>query len=145
MSFILRSLTAAILLLLFSQSLAPAPHAQASSSQSRQPSVSMTDLKRSVARAIGLPTNEIQLHFIDTVLIVVLTDSKMNSASHSARDNEAGAILSVIAGAVDKASEHKSLATIRIQYIALSAGTARVIDTVEFRKDADGKFQLHQT
>ena len=145
MSHMQRSLTATTVLLLFSQSLAPATRAQTSSSQSRQQSVSMTELKKSVARAIGLPTNEIQLHFIDTVLIVVLTDSKMNSASHADRDNEAGAILSVIAGAISKTSEYKSLTTIRIQYIALSAGTARVIDTVEFRKDAGGKFQLHQT
>ena len=101
----------------------------------------------SVVQTIGAQDNTVEVLIAGNIFAVSRVNSNMNGSSHGARNNEASAIASVVSKAIADKSEMKNIITIRVQYLTRSqaaAGTS-VIDTVEFRKDPNGVFQLHMT
>ena len=71
----------------------------------------------------------------------------MNGSSQGARNNEVIVIGPIVSQAIADKPEFKGVIVIRIQYLRQpSPGSkAEVVDTIEFRKDASGKFQFHET
>ena len=61
------------------------------------------------------------------------------------RNNEATAIASLVSKTIADKSEFKNIITIRVQYLSRAGTSTKLIDAVEFRKDANGVFQAHMT
>jgi hypothetical protein len=111
------------------------------------PAAVFADMKASIMRAIGAQDRTVEISVAGNILTVLRLNSNMNESAHGARDNEARAIFSVVSKAISGKSQFSKLHTIRVQYAArpTSAANTRIIDTVDFRKDAQGLFQFHRT
>lgn len=74
-------------------------------------------------------------------------NSNMNDTSHGARNSEAMTIGPFVSQAIADKPGFKSVVVIRVQYLRRSSPGAKdeIVDTIEFRKDAAGKFQFHET
>jgi hypothetical protein len=78
-------------------------------------------------------------------------NSNMNDTSHDtshgARNSEALTIGPIVSQAIADKPGFKSVVVIRVQYLRRSSRGAKdeIVDTIEFRKDAAGKFQFHET
>jgi hypothetical protein len=114
--------------------------AQAPTTQSA-PGPVLADLKASIVRAIGAQEATVEIAVTDNILVVSRVNSNMNESTHAGRDNEATAIASIVSKGFSGKTEFKDLITLRIQY----SGDAKIIDTIEFRKDPSGAFVFHKT
>jgi hypothetical protein len=139
-------LTATAALCLLGQPIATL-FAQPSQPQSVQAGSLLADTRTSIIRAIGAQDQTVELAVLDHVLTVLRVNSNMNEATHAGRDNEATAIAAIVSKAIAGKPEFKNVVTIVVQYVARSApgGQIQVVDTVEFRQDANGIFQFHRT
>jgi hypothetical protein len=114
--------------------------AQSPTTQSA-PGPVLADLKASIVRAIGAQEATVEIAVTDNILVISRVNSNMNESTHAGRDNEATAIASVVSKGLSGKTEFKDLITLRVQY----SGDAKIIDTVEFRKDPSGAFLFHRT
>jgi len=72
----------------------------------------------------------------------------LNSSTHQSRNEEATAIANAIAAEVARTGgAYSSVVSIRIEYVERTVTPAHdsIIDAIDFRKSAAGKFELHIT
>jgi hypothetical protein len=100
-----------------------------------------------IIRAIGAEKDTVAIVTTAKTATVERINSNMNGSSHGARNNEAIVIGPIVSQAIADKPEFKGVVVIRVQYLRRSSpgSKAEVVDTVEFRKDAGGKFQFHET
>jgi len=79
------------------------------------------------------------------VVTVERINSNMNGSSHGARNSEATVIGPIVVQAIADKPEFNGILVIRVQYLRRSSQSSKVVDTIEYRKDASGKFQFHET
>ena len=121
--------------------LALSVHAQTIPTQS----ASVESIRISIVRAIGAQNNTVEISIEKNIFTVSRVNSSMNESSHGGRNNEASAIASIVSKAITDRSEFKDILAIRVQYLSRAETRAKVIDTVEFRKDVNGVFHAHVT
>lgn len=103
-------------------------------------------IQATVVRTIGAEPQTVEIALAGNILTVERVNSRMNASTHAGRDNEAKAIGAVVERGIADKPAFAHLIVIRVQYLARTAGGDRkVVDTIEFRKDAGGQFQFHQT
>ncbi len=104
-------------------------------------------IRASVVQTIGAQDKTVEMLIAGNIFVVSRANSNMNATSHGARNNEGAAIGSVVSKAIADKSEFRNIIAIRVQYLIRNQATAdtKVVDTVEFRKDQNGVFQLHMT
>jgi hypothetical protein len=103
-------------------------------------------VRASIVQAIGAQDRTVEVRAAGNIVTVLRVNSNMNESGHGGRNNEAAAIAAVISKSLSDNSEFRNVITIRVQYVnRYDAAESRVIDTVEFRKDPKGVFQLHVT
>ena len=104
-------------------------------------------IKDAIAKAIGAEAAIVQLHATSNVLRVMLVNGKMNDAPAAGRENEASAIRSIVSQAIAGKPGFKRIVAIRVEYLALSHQNAKpkIVDLIEFQKDASGSFRRHVT
>ena len=102
-------------------------------------------IKGAIAKAIGAEAATVELHATSNVFRVMLVNRKMNDAPAAGRANEASAIRSIVSQAIAGKPAFKRIAAIRVEYLVRSHQNAKpkVIDLIEFRKDASGSFRHH--
>ena len=107
----------------------------------------LENIQKSVIQKVGAQEKTVEVTIRGNILTVVRVNSNLNDSTHSARNNEAIAIVSVVTKAIEDSPKFKDVHTIRVQYLARRDSTAKgiVLDTVDFRKDPNGKFQFHET
>lgn len=110
-----------------------------------QPNAFLESIRASIVQTIGAQDNTVELLIAGNIFTVSRVNSNMNESSHGGRNNEATAIASVVSKAIGDKAELKNIITIRVQYLIRAGTTTQVVDTVEFRKDPNGVFQLHET
>jgi hypothetical protein len=121
--------------------------AQAQSSNNRQHSAALDNARTAIIQAIGPEKDTVDIVTTGNLVTVERVNSNMNGSSHGARNNEAAVIGPIVVQAIAEKPEFKGVVVIRVQYVsrASSASKHKVLDTIEFRKDASGNFQFHQT
>jgi hypothetical protein len=118
-----------------------------SSGNDRQRTAVLENIKKSVIQTIGAQEAAVEVTISGNILIVARVNSKLNDTTHSERSKEAIAIAPVLTKAIEDGPEFKTIHTIRVQYLVRSklGEKGKVLDTVDFRKDQNGKFQFHET
>ncbi len=109
-----------------------------------QPGI-LPEIQRAVVQTIGAEPGTVEVTATANAVIVTRPNSNMNSTTHGARNNEAGAIAGVVARFIVNNPAFKAIVVIRVEYLARSGTSTRRVDTVEFRKDMNGEFRLHVT
>jgi hypothetical protein len=104
-------------------------------------------IKDAIVKAIAAEAATVELHVTANVLRVMLVNGKMNDAPAAGRENEASAIRSIVSQAIARKPDFKRIAAIRVEYLVRSHQNAKpkVVDLIEFRKDASGSFRHHVT
>ena len=107
--------------------------------------VTMVSIKDAIVKAIGATGGTIELSATARIFTVKVVNGKFIDATTAGRENEAGAIEAIVATAIAGKSEFKGIVVIVVQYLRRRNGSSRVIDSIEFRKDATGAFRHHVT
>ena len=107
----------------------------------------LENIKKSVIQTVGAQEQTVEVTTSGNIVTVARVNSNLNNSTHGGRNNEAAAIAPVVFKAIADIPEFKTIHTIRVQYLVRrKLGEKRkVLDTVEFRKDSNGKFQFHET
>jgi len=121
-----------------------APKATAPKTATKARSALLDGIQSSVIKSIGAQAKTVEITPPDTVLTVVRVNSNQNASSHEGRNNEAKVIAGIASDAIAKTPEFAGVHTIKVQYIKRSAQDAvTTVDTIEFRKNATGAFEIH--
>jgi len=104
-------------------------------------------IRASIVQAIGAEAATVEVSITGSVLTIARVNSDMNKTGHGTRDGEASRIAPVVSKAIADRPEFKNIHTIRVLYLNRSkpSDPAKVIDTVDFRKDPSGAFVFHTT
>jgi hypothetical protein len=102
-------------------------------------------IKDAIVKAIAAEAATVELHVTSNVLRVMLVNGKMNNAPAAGRENEASAIRSIVSQAIAGKPDFRRIAAIRVEHLVRSHQNAKpkVVDLIEFRKDASGSFRHH--
>jgi hypothetical protein len=104
-------------------------------------------VRKLVAQDIGAPDDSIEILKKGKVLTITRVNSALNESNHQSRNDDAASIMAVVAKAIVDKAEFKSLYNINVQYTsrAEAASKSKIIDTIEFRKNQKGVFEMHLT
>lgn len=109
-----------------------------------QAGTGVASLQGSVIKAIGAQDKTVEISLSGPLLTALRVNSNLNGSTHGGRNNEATAIADVASDAIGKTADFAGVTTIRVQYIKRNAENAvTIIDTVEFRNNAKGIFEIH--
>jgi hypothetical protein len=130
----------------FAATIAISAQAQPSDKNAQHKAI-LNDARSLIIRTIGAENNSVDIVTTEKAITVERINSNMNGSSHGARNNEATVIGPIVSQAIAEKPDFKAVIVIRVQYVSRtsSASKQRVLDTIEFRKDASGNFQFHQT
>lgn len=110
---------------------------------------SSDDAMRVIAsQSVSMPESEFELSGTSVVLTVVRVNSSMNASTHQGRNNEATAIaLAIAAEFTRRGAQYSRVQSISVDYVERASTPAHdtLIDRIDFRKNAAGKFELHIT
>ncbi len=120
-------------------------HAQTTSAQEQERLSTLVDIRKSVVHSMGATDQTVEVIVERNVLIVLRVNSNMNESTHAGRDNEATAIASIASKAISGKAAFKDVVSLQVRYVIREGSSDKAIDTVEFREDANGNFQHHQT
>lgn len=111
------------------------------------PSTLLSGIQSSVNQVIGAQDKTVEVSVVSSVLVVLRVNSNLGASSHEGRNNEATSIAGVASKALASDATSAGVHTIRVQYLTREGATAveKVIDTIEFRKNAKGEFEIHVT
>ena len=98
-----------------------------------------------IIQTIGAEKDTVAVVANGKVVTVERINSNMNGSSHGARNSEATVIGPIVVQAIADKPEFNGILVIRVQYLRRSSQSSKVVDTIEYRKDASGKFQFHET
>ena len=109
------------------------------------PNPFLDNVQASIIKTITAQENTVEVTLVDSVLTILRVNSNQNASSHGGRNNEAKSIADVVANALVNDETHASVHDIRVQYVKrnTSHSKVKVIDTVEFRKNPNGTFEMH--
>ena len=138
----LRKTTAASLLVLIS--IAAHQTAGAQTGPTSRSAV-LDGMQSSVSNSIGAQNKTVEITLTESVLTVLRVNSNQNASSHEGRNNEATSIAGVASKALGADATSASVDTIRVQYLTRDSAhpAGIVIDSIEFRKNAKGIFDIH--
>ena len=106
-------------------------------------------IRLAVLTNLGAPDNTVEISRSGDILNVTRVNSNMNNAIHARGEfnTEAAAIASLVSRAIADDAEYKTIHTIRVQYLNRSGSPAKdkIIDTVDFRKNPNGVFDIHSS
>jgi hypothetical protein len=107
----------------------------------------LDDARSQIIKTIGAEKDAVVIVTTVKTVTVERINSNLNGSSHGGRNNEAAVIGPIVAQAIGDKPEFKDVVVIRVQYLRRSSPGSKdgVVDTIEFRKDAGGKFQFHET
>jgi hypothetical protein len=102
-------------------------------------------VRKLVAQDIGAPEDSIEILKKGKVLTITHVNSALNESDHQSRNDEATSIMAAVVKAIADKAEFKSLYSISVRYTsrAEAASESKVVDTIEFRKNQKGAFEMH--
>jgi hypothetical protein len=121
-------------------------HAQPSATPEQASATTLASIKEAIVKATGAEAGAIELRANVKVFTVKVVNGKFSNGTSAGRENEAGAIEMVVANAITGKTEFKGILVILVEYVKRRiGGSSRVVDSIEFRKDATGPFRHHTT
>ena len=103
-------------------------------------------LRQIAAGSVGMPEATFEVSSNGAVLTVKRVNSTMNASSHQGRNNESAAIAKAITGVfAGNSAQYSGIQSISVDYVERAGAPAqdKLIDRIDFRKNAAGKFELH--
>jgi hypothetical protein len=113
-----------------------------------QQSSSDDALRVIASQSVSMPESQFELSGTNVVLTVLRVNSAMNASTHQGRNNEATAIaLAIAAEFARRGPQYSRIQSISVDYVERTGTPAHdtLIDRIDFRKNAAGKFELHIT
>ena len=109
--------------------------------------VSIEAVRKLVALDIGAQEDSIEIVKKGKVLTITRINSSLNKSSHQNRNEEAASIMAVVVKAIADVAEYNSLYSIAVHYTSRTNASSKtsVFDTIEFRKNQKGEFEIHLT
>ena len=101
-------------------------------------------IRDALNKAIALD-GTVEVSMKGNVLNVSRVNSSLNKTGHSPRTTEAARIGPIVSEVISGKADANNIHTIRVQYLARSNMGAKVVDSIDFRKDPSGSFQFHAT
>lgn len=100
-----------------------------------------------IVQNIGAPVDAVELSIEGPIITTLRINSNLNESSHSGRNNEALAIASVVTKALAGNPEYKGITVIHVDYVTRQGPdtAVKLIDSIEFRKNQTGVFEIHLT
>ncbi|BCM20884.1 hypothetical protein [Mesorhizobium sp. J8] len=106
-------------------------------------------IKQSIISATGHGENSIEVATNAIQIMVTVVNSDLNNSlvTHADREADAVRIVDAIIAALKGKPAYDSLLAIHIDYVSRETNTAhsRVVDAIDYRRDAKGGFELHKT
>jgi hypothetical protein len=108
--------------------------------------VTLASIKGAIIKGTGAESATIELSTTARTFTVKVVNGKFADGTSAGRENEAGAIETIVANAITAKPEFKDVVVIIVEYVKRrNGGSARVVDSIEFRKDTSGAFRHHIT
>jgi hypothetical protein len=109
--------------------------------------VMLDSIQSKVSKTIAAQDNTVEVKVDGSVLIVLRVNSNQNASNHVGRNNEAEAIADIAAKSIANDGEYSAINVIRVEYVSRAEpGSAdKEIDSIDFRKNAKGEFEVHLT
>jgi hypothetical protein len=105
------------------------------------PSPLAVELQREIVRATNYDLDQVRLSLTATQVVVTVTNSNLLVASHPDRDADAARIAHVVEKEIAARSELAGVHAIHIDYLAGEPGAPSMKDSMDYRRDAAGRFQ----
>ena len=99
------------------------------------------ELHREIVKATNYDADQIQLSFTSAQIVVTVTNSNLLAASHPDRDADAARIEHVVEKEIASRAGLAGAQAIHIDYVARESGSSSIKDSVDYRRDAAGRFQ----
>jgi hypothetical protein len=110
---------------------------------------SLDGLKQSVLSALRYDAATIEVTATSVQVVVTVINSDLNGSlvTHHERETEAADIVGAVAVTLAKSPELSAIQAIHVDYVARQPGSTHsdVVDAIDFRRNSQGKFELHKT
>lgn len=114
---------------------------------SAQTPESQARIEASVTQSIAAPENTVEMSLESNVLTIRRVNSAMNGSTHQGYMSEARAVALSVTSTIKDDPDYSKIVSIRVDYIYRTGVPShdKIMDSVEFRKNSKGSFDLHLT
>ena len=120
--------------------------AQQASGQQGSSAVSLrTELGDKIARMASLDRREIEVRATGSVIRVLIINTIYNQDPSSEREYLASAISALVKTSAEKDVRYDAIVAILVEFVHRGRWSSKPVETIEFRKGADGAFLRHST
>ena len=124
----------------------PAALAQAPAKQHALSTVAgWSQLRDEIARMTSLSPDEIDIHATNAMLRVVLVNTVYNNDPASDREYLASTISALVNKNAASDARYRTLLVLHVEFANRGRLSTKTVDSVEFRRGADGRFGRHPT
>jgi hypothetical protein len=102
-------------------------------------------LRDEIARMTSLDPNKIEVHATKAVIRVVLVNTVYNGDPSSEREYLASTIAGLVWKNAKTDSRYKPVAVLLVDFVKRGHWRTKTVESVEFRRAADGTFARHKT
>jgi len=102
-------------------------------------------LRDEIARMTSLGPKEIEVHVTTVMIRVVLINTGYNDDPPPAREYLASTVSALVNKDAGTDARYKPIVALHVEFVKRGLGFTKFVDTIEFRREADGAFARHQT
>ena len=125
---------------------APAAFAQPALQQHAQLSASIqAQLRDEIARMTSLSPKEIEVHATKAMIRVVLVNTGYNDDPPPGREYLASTVAALVNKNGETDARYKPIVVLHVEFVRMGLMFRKIIDAIEFRREANGAFVRHQT
>ena len=104
-----------------------------------------TELRDEIARMTSLSPKEIEVHATKSVIRVLIVNSIYNQDPSSEREYLASTISALVKKNAEKDPRYQAVVALLVEFVHRGRWSSKPVETIEFRKGADGAFSRHPT
>ena len=104
-----------------------------------------SQLRDEIARMTSLSPNEIEIHTTNTMLRIVLVNTVYNNDPASDREYLASTISALVNKNAASDARYRTFLVLNVEFANRGRLSTKTVDSVEFRRGADGRFGRHPT
>src|SRR5271166_4297205 len=104
-----------------------------------------TQLRDEIARMTSLSPNEIEVHATNAVIRVVLVNTVYNADPSSEREYLASTISALVRKNAETDPRYKPVAVLLVDFVKRGHWYTKTVESIEFRREANGTFARHTT
>jgi hypothetical protein len=123
----------------------PATLAQTPAPQREVLATLQMQLREEIAQMTSLRPNEIEVHATRAVIRVMLINTVYNADPSSEREYLASTISALVRKNAETDPRYKPVAVLLVDFVKRGHWYAKTVESIEFRKEANGAFSRHKT